>query len=147
VVIGGPEVVGVFDPVKGSWHWLARIMALTRRQEAVALLLIAGRSVEAITRETGISRRSIFRWQGDAQFAAAVIAMRKQRAGDVLDQLTGMLGEATDALRELLKTKNERVRLAAIQTVFDRREKMVDQQEILGRLAALEAAEAKRAKR
>jgi transposase-like protein len=51
---------------------------LPARQAAAVELLVAGRTVCAVARHLGVSRRSVFRWKNDPRFNAAVAERVKE---------------------------------------------------------------------
>lgn len=95
----------------------APIRASSRRDIA-AVRLARGESIAQIAKETGIGKRSIFRWKRDPGFTSRVAEMRREMVAAGIGALVDCLNEAVTTVRALLASENETVRLSAAKTVL-----------------------------
>src|SRR5262245_5183739 len=106
-------------------------MSLIGKRQAVALELVKGQSPDLAAAAAGVSPRTVYRWKNQPEFVVELKALRDQVRGEsidtAIDRLTRMLGPAVAAHVRLLKTENERVRLAAIFGVYEWQQKMFEQ--------------------
>jgi hypothetical protein len=116
-------------------------MALTGKRQAVALELVKGLSPDLAAVASGVSPRTVYRWKNEPEFVVELKALRDQIRSDsingTIDRLTRMLGPAVAAHVKLLKTENERVRLAAIFGVYEWQQKMFEQHVLAAEVAEL----------
>lgn len=84
---------------------------------AAARLLAAGFSKTRIASMLGFERRSIARWEKQAPFCAAVAEAEAAIADRARCAMDGLIDEAYDELGRLMRDKDARVRLGAVQTV------------------------------
>src|SRR5262245_47762468 len=76
---------------------------LTPKQDAVALLLAAGRSIAQAAKEAGVGERTIQSWNASIPaFRARVAELRAEIAARAVGRLAGALDAAIDTLAGLL---------------------------------------------
>src|SRR3954469_22025374 len=78
------------------------IADFTPREERVATLLAAGRTVVSAAAESGVSERQIHAWKHKPGFTRLVDRLRGQMLDDALGRLAGLATKAVDTLGEIL---------------------------------------------
>jgi hypothetical protein len=117
-----------------------RSVPLDARQEAVALLLAAGRSVADAASETGAGVRTIRRWLAeDAAFRDRVQEMRTELFALAVGRLSNLSGKAADVLGQLLESQTEGIRLQAARSVLEQAPKLREATDLAAELARLKA--------
>jgi hypothetical protein len=111
------------------------------KQERVALLIAAGRSIKAAA-AADCGERTAHTWLEDPRFRMLVAGLR----GRMLDEAVGTLAEAANeavgALRKLLDDENSGVRLRAALGILDAAVRVRQHIELDARLLRLEQDEA-----
>ena len=109
------------------------------KQERVALLIAAGRSIKAAAAEAECGERTAHAWLEDPRYRSLISELRHR----MLDEAVGTLAEATNAavstLRDLLDDGHGNVRLRAALGIIDAVVRLRDHVEFERRLTALEA--------
>jgi hypothetical protein len=109
------------------------------KQERVALLIAAGRSIKAAAAEAKCGERTAHAWLDDPRYRSLISELRHR----MLDEAVGTLAEATNAavstLRDLLDDDHGNVRLRAALGIIDAVVRLRDHVEFERRLTALEA--------
>ena len=109
------------------------------KQERVALLIAAGRSIKAAAAEAECGERTAHAWLDDPRYRSLISELRHR----MLDEAVGALAEATNAavstLRDLLDDDHGNVRLRAALGIIDAVVRLRDHVEFERRLTALEA--------
>ena len=115
-------------------------MALTGTQREVAALAIArGLNVKTAAEETGVGLRTLHRWLADDQaFRRRIEELREGLFSQAVGRLSDLAGQAADTLGALLLSKDDKVRLQAVRTVFEAAGNLRQMTEWSARLAALE---------
>jgi hypothetical protein len=115
-------------------------VALTGNQrEAAALALARGLNVKAAAAESGVGLRTLHRWLAEDQaFRRRTDELRDHLFAQALGRLSELAGQAADALGDLLRSRDERLRLQAARTVFEVAGNLRQMTELSTRLAALE---------
>jgi hypothetical protein len=112
---------------------------LSPKQERVALLIAAGRSIKAAAAEAGCGERTAHEWLDNPRYRSFIAELRHR----MLDEAVGSLAEATNraasTLRDLLDDENRNVRLRAALGIIDAVVRLRDHVEIERRISALEA--------
>lgn len=85
---------------------------------ALALALAGGATVETAAQAAGVSPRTVHRRAADPAFRALVDEIRAETVRQVVGQLSALGNRAVAALGELLQSKDERVRLAAVRVAL-----------------------------
>jgi hypothetical protein len=115
-----------------------RSVPLDARQEAVALLLAAGRSVADAASETGAGVRTIRRWMAaDAAFGDRVQELRTELFALAVGRLSNLAGKAADLLGQLLESQSEGIRLQAARSVLEQAPKLRDSADLAGQVESL----------
>lgn len=115
-------------------------MALTGNQrEAAALAIARGQTVKEAAKECRVGLRTLHRWLGeDPTFQQRVDELREKLFSQATGRLSGLAGQAAETLGGLLESKDEKVRLQAIRTLFEAAANFRQMTELSRRLAALE---------
>jgi hypothetical protein len=112
------------------------------KQERVALLIAAGRSIKAAAAEVDCGERTAHTWLEDPGYRTLVSELRHR----MLDEAVGTLAEATNAavgtLRKLLDDENSGVRLRAALGILDAAVRMRQHVELEARILRLEQDDA-----
>ncbi|MEX1042217.1 MAG: hypothetical protein WDZ51_16415 [Pirellulaceae bacterium] len=114
-------------------------MAKNRRQEdALALAIARGNTLEAAAREAGVSSRTVHRRMGDPEFRRLV----EEARGKMFDEAAGMLAQAcrgaVETLTELQKAESESIRCMAARVILEQATRYRELTDIASRLEALE---------
>jgi hypothetical protein len=96
-------------------------MAVTgNRREAAAFALARGQTVKQAALEVGVGERTLHRWlKADAAFPRRVGEYRDQLVSGAVGRLSDLAGRAAETLGELVVSKDDKVRLQAVRTVFE----------------------------
>jgi hypothetical protein len=100
--------------------------------------LAAGLSVRAAAKKAGLAERTAYRRLDDPDFRRDVDEARRAIITRATSKLAASSTKAADALRRLLWSKDERVRLSAARWTLRLLTHMLDHQELSERVAALE---------
>jgi transposase len=92
---------------------------LTARQRHAAMLLAEGVSISSAVKKLGINRTTVYNWKKLPAFEALVNQMQEEAISAGSARMAGLSVEAAGTLKQLLKSKNERIRLTAVRAVFD----------------------------
>ena len=111
------------------------------KQERVALLIAAGRSIKAAAAEAGCGERTAHQWLDDAEYRLLVSKFRRRMIDRTIGSLARSTNNAVFILRKLLGSENENVRLRAAASLLDHAVRMRDHGELEERITALEARE------
>ncbi|MDB5349196.1 MAG: hypothetical protein JWN86_443 [Planctomycetota bacterium] len=108
------------------------------KQERVALLLAAGRSIKGAAKASEVGERTAHDWLADKDYRAFVAELR----GRILNRAVGRLSQATNAavgeLVKLLKDESATVRLRAATAILDGAVRMREHVELDERMLAIE---------
>lgn len=88
------------------------------RRDEVALRLARGQHVARIAEQTGVGRRTIFRWMKDTVFARRVAELRREIISEARGRIVDCLTDAVGTLNALLKSDNEFVQLGAAKAIL-----------------------------
>jgi transposase-like protein len=113
-----------------------------RKQAAgvAALALATGKTVREAARKAGIGETTLYKWLRKPAFKARVTELRERMVAEAVGKLSRGMAGAAATLERLLKSKDERVKLAAAKAILDSAVKVRDQADLADRLAAVEAA-------
>jgi hypothetical protein len=107
-----------------------------------ALACAAGRPASEVAKLAGVSERTIRRWNNRPSFVGLVSRLRDSMLSDAMGRLLAMNSEALEALRQLLSSTNDSVRLGAVGRILDStlrtRHALHVEGELRGRLDELE---------
>jgi len=114
--------------------------------EQLLQALAHGQSVEQAAQTAGVSERTVYRRLATPSFQKRLQAIRDELVTAALGELAGSASGAVAALKHLLHSNDERVRLAAAKALLDQLLKLRDTVTLEQRLTALErnVAHAKR---
>jgi hypothetical protein len=114
---------------------------LTPKQEAAALSLAAGRTIDQAARDGGAGGRTVRTWLHDRPaFARRVQELRAEMTSRALGRLLDNMASAAETLGHLSrKGKSEMVRLGAARALIELGHKLRESVELEERIAALEA--------
>lgn len=108
--------------------------------DALALALASGLTVEAAAERAGVSVRTAHRRRSDPNFTNKVRQLRDALFEQAAGQMADAISEATATLRGLLTAESEPVRLRAAVEILDAALRLRENVELTGRLAVIEAA-------
>jgi hypothetical protein len=109
------------------------------KQERVALLIAAGRSIKAAAVETKCGERTAHEWLEDSRYRLLISRFRRRMIDRAIGLLTRSTNKAVSTLRKLLESENENVRLRAALGIIDATVRLREHVELEERIAALEA--------
>ena len=121
--------------------------ALKPKQEAAALSIASGSTIEEAAKAVSAGARTVKTWLTDPAFTARVSALRAELTSQALGKLTAAACRAADTLTELLEVDSPQVRLGAARAILDSMIRTREQVEIVTRLDALERRAAEQAER
>lgn len=98
---------------------MAQKLGQQRRADILISALARGESQTTAAKSAGFSLRTVQRRLDDPQFRQAVQQARHALVADAAGRVAGLLETASDALRDLLVSEDEGVRLAAAKAIFD----------------------------
>ncbi|MCZ6620511.1 MAG: hypothetical protein O7C72_01210 [Deltaproteobacteria bacterium] len=111
---------------------------LTRKQVAAIPFLAAAPSILEGARNARVSTSMVYRWLRDEVFSKALEAYRRKLAKEGFDYLKSLIVKAAKVYEELLSCGDVSVRRLAAKDVMTFSQKVIDQEEIMVRLEALE---------
>lgn len=111
-----------------------------RCDDALALELAAGATVRDAAKSAGVSERTAHRRWADPAFRRRVTSVRAEAVSRAVGRLAAGMGEAADALRGLVTSESEAVRLSACKAILQLGVELRASVEFDERIAALEAA-------
>jgi transposase-like protein len=114
---------------------------LSPKQEAVCVLLAGGSSVEAAARKLSVSVTQIWEWKRtEPAFDARVRELRALVTSQAVGVLVEGMVEAARALRKLLKSESEPMRLKAADSLLNHGAQLSALSELQDRVAQLEGS-------
>lgn len=115
-----------------------------RKGEAAFLLALAGgQTVREAAKTAGIGERTATRRLADPQFRRQVVAARAEMTQRALGRLAEASTEAVDALRGLLTSPSDTVKLGAARAILELGSRLRESLDLEARMAALEEQLAK----
>src|SRR5262249_16831643 len=111
---------------------------LTRKQEVSIAALLTEPTITAAAQTAGISEKTLRTWLKKPEFSRAFREWRRQLVETAVARVQQLTTEAVDALRELLRGRNETVRLGAAKAVLDYAREGIQSADVLQRLEDLE---------
>jgi transposase-like protein len=91
----------------------------SNKRDCVALALAAGASVREAARDCGVGARTVHRWLTDPAFQQRVAELRAQMLDRAVGRLAGATCQATEVLRGLLNSDDERKALSAARAILE----------------------------
>jgi HEAT repeat protein len=110
----------------------------TAKQERVALLVAAGRSIKAAAEEAEVGERTAHTWLDDPAYRGLVHYLRSRLLDEAVGRLAGAANAAVATLVELLDDESPTVRLRAATGVLDALLRVREHVELSDRVARLE---------
>lgn len=90
-------------------------------QSKVIDLILEGRKMTEIAKETGVYRSQLYRWLKDEKFVAELETRRAQLRKSARDKITGSVGDLVDKMLKLANdSTDQRVKYNAIKYLLDR---------------------------
>jgi hypothetical protein len=117
---------------------------LSRRQEEAIGALLRSRSIRKAAAAAGVSDRTLRNWLAAPGFADAYRAARRQLVQHAVCQVQRATGRAVRTLVRLLSCGHPSVEARAAATLLDTALRGIEQEELVGRLEALEEAQRRR---
>jgi hypothetical protein len=108
------------------------------RQERVALLIAAGRTVKDAAAEAGAGERTVYAWLADTGFRALVAELRGRLLDRAVGALTDAASQAAAVLRDLLTDPSPQIRLRAALGILDAAVRTREHAELARQVAELE---------
>ncbi|MCI0580502.1 MAG: hypothetical protein L0332_23425 [Chloroflexi bacterium] len=114
---------------------------LSPKQRQAIQSLLAGRTKSQTAAGVGVTRRTLSRWLADPTFRAALSAATDDALANAARRLAAALDDAVAVLAEVMSNKDARDpdRLRAAGLVIHRGLDLIQQKELIERIAALEA--------
>ncbi len=118
------------------------VSLLTTKQLRAVQALLTARSVGAAATAAGVNERTLYRWQTEPAFKAALAAAEGELLDAATRRLLGLQDAAIATFDGILKstTASQALRLKAAQLVIDCTLRLREQRDVEHRLQALEAA-------
>ena len=91
---------------------------LTARQWQAIGLLVAGKKQVDVAEALGVTQETISRWRNGPLFAAALNLAVRDSYSSTIGEVRGLVTDAVAALRESLRSEDERLRLSAALAVL-----------------------------
>lgn len=113
---------------------------LTYRQQKAIALLMAGKDKSAVAQEIGISRNTLYKWQKQENFRAALRKAEAALVSDIAGQLARLGSKAQSVLSEQMKEESSPQALSAARAVLGFIPKFLELAQFEERLSALEEA-------
>lgn len=110
------------------------------KREAAAFSLAAGRTVKVAADKACVSERTLFYWLTEEEFRARVNEVRGELFTRAVGTLCRVSGAAARELGRLLKSEDEKVRLAAAKAVLEIAPRLRETADLAGQLDELRAA-------
>jgi len=89
-----------------------------RKKKAIAAIIEAP-NYEAAIPAAGVCRQTFYKWLRDPDFKAELDRRLDELAGGAIGRIKSAAGEAVEALRALLNSESETIRLRAAQGIID----------------------------
>lgn len=93
---------------------------LTAIQEQCAVMLTAGENVSAVAERLQISRTTIYQWSDLLTFQCFSNQLRDEARREINGSLARMAAEAVEAVRQVLSSDNEGMKLKAATWILER---------------------------
>jgi hypothetical protein len=113
---------------------------LTAKQNRLIAALATGGTIKSACRRARVGVRSYCDWKAESEFEAALSAAYRATLQASIGEMKGLTRSAVVALRRLLRSKRDAVRLRAVKLVLDQAVKGAELDDVLRRIAALEGA-------
>jgi predicted site-specific integrase-resolvase len=113
---------------------------LSRRMEAAVAALLVAPTLEAAAQQSGVSVTTLRRWLRDPEFQRQFRAARRQVVEQATTQLQQSSGRAVHTLYELLSSDHPGTRCKAAVNILQLSIKSIELDDVLTRLADIEAA-------
>ena len=111
---------------------------LTKKQIQAIPIVLEAHSITDGLKKARVAKSTFYAWLKDPVFKTEFIRQRQEVVEFALHELKVSAGEATQVMRELLKSKNENVRLRASMGILDHVSKFIELEKIEARVDALE---------
>ena len=111
---------------------------LTPQQGKVINAVLSARNITEGLKKVKVSRDTFYRWLDDTLFKEEYNRQRRMLISIAFDELKAATGEAAKALRELLDSQNEGIRLKASSLILDNIIKVQEIEELESRILKLE---------
>jgi hypothetical protein len=108
------------------------------RDELLIVALAGGAGVAGAAAKAGLSKRTAFRRLEDPGFRARVAAARAELVAKATGRLADLASEAAEALGELLKVDDLRLRLGACRAILELGTRLRESSELDERISELE---------
>ena len=96
------------------------VTGLSAIQEKAALMMASGESITSIAEVLGVNRTTIYQWQQKSTFRCFFNLQKNEASMNLRNGLFALYDEALNAVKELLKSKNDGTRLKAAMLVIAR---------------------------
>lgn len=106
--------------------------------EVLIASLTAGATLQEAATAAGVSAKTVSRRLREPEFAKALRDARRMVIAVAVNRLASSASEAVDELRSLLSSSSDSIRLRAAVAILDSSHRMLDAQELVERLAAVE---------
>jgi hypothetical protein len=111
---------------------------ISPKQMRAIPIILGARTITDGCKAAKIGRDTFYLWMSDDDFKAEYRRQEKAIIEEAFHELKAGIGESVKVLRSLLGARNENVRLKAAQGILDNVTKIIELQELEGRIEALE---------
>ncbi len=113
---------------------------LTARQQKAILALLTEDGVADAAREAGVKLATLWRWQKEPAFLAALLSARREAFDAATTRIAGACADAAEALRSVAADAQApaTARVSAARAILDHAGKALELHDLAGRLEALE---------
>ncbi len=109
-----------------------------RKKDLACLLLAQGNSVTDVSRQVGVSPRTLHRWLERPEFKRRIDECQNELFATAVSRLTNLCGMAVEVLEELLKTGPATAKVRAAALVLENVCRLREVNEFAERLALIE---------
>lgn len=97
-----------------------KLTGLTPIQEQAAILLASGETITAVATKIGVNRGTIYDWQNSLTFKCYFNRQRYDYKEHLRNSIYGLTNDAIEAVKSLIKSDNETIRLKTAIWLLDR---------------------------
>src|SRR4051794_33729170 len=94
------------------------LSSLNEKQQAALRLLIEGKTFSAVAEAVGVTRRTLYTWREDPDFAEELQRRREELWSDAAERLRAMVHSSLDIFQEHLSDPYDRARFRAANAIL-----------------------------
>jgi ACT domain-containing protein len=112
---------------------------LSAKQIKAIPVILSCRNISEGVKKARISRDTFYEWMKETAFRDEYNRRQKELVNIALQELKGLTKEAVDALRDLVKSRKENIRLKTAMGIIEKVLKSIEIEDIRNRLDEIEA--------